>query len=371
MFRRQKSSSSKEKTPKAGEPDPEQIMRALQHELLRIHYGRRHAPTPIPTRRSANVEKAAPVIEGDPTNTRRFRLLVVWGFTTITILVSHRWIWYKEALQQDLAAIQAVKARMGCGSMSSSEFKAFLESGRLNMMQQMIWYEFEQRFANRAPGFSTTDLGEVVLDFKGHWTCSLENLEKGRYHTLLLTVFAHSNVVHLLSTLVLTPHLLSLAFRSCLFKPWSVVLLMAGSEVASNLGSVGRAWLALRASPPDPEDATMEREINECIRRRGCLGASGMFSGVTAALACLYPTARLLRFVPLWLFVPCLMLSELRSGFPPQGLREGFRKDMEAKKRSEVRSESKRDSADHAAHLAGAAFGVFFAILKWRLGSRL
>ncbi|KAK8063130.1 hypothetical protein PG996_007782 [Apiospora saccharicola] len=166
--------------------------------------------------------------------------------------------------------------------------------------------------------------------------------------------------------------MLSVAFRSGLFKPWSVVLLMAGSEIASNSCFVGEGWLGLKASPPGPEDDATEQEIDRRLRRRGCLGASGMVFGVMATLTCLSPTTRIFRFVPLWLFVPFLVGSDVWDGYGTwQSIRARVRQDIEETKRSEVRSESKRDSADHAAHLAGAAFGVFFALLKWRLGSRL
>lgn len=195
----------------------------------------------------------------------------------------------------------------------------------------------------------------------------MENLERGRCHTLLLTVFTHNHLGHLLSTLIFAPHVLSLTFRSCLFKPWYVVILMAGSEIASNLGTAGKAWLALRASPPNPEEATTEKEIDEQIYRRGGAGASGMISGVTASLAYLYPTARLFRFVPLWIFVPWLILSDF-WGESREGTREHFRKQIEAERTGVGLSGS---NVNHTAHLSGAAIGVFFALLKRRLGSRL
>lgn len=109
------------------------------------------------------------MIEGDPKNTLRFRLLVVWGFTTITCLVSLRWIQYKDALKRDLTSIQDVKKRMGCGAMSDSKFEAFMKKGNFSMRQQLIMYEFEQRFSNRPPGWDTEDLIEIVEEFKGRW----------------------------------------------------------------------------------------------------------------------------------------------------------------------------------------------------------
>lgn len=359
------SSSSKEKAAKAGKPDPERVARAKRHELSRIHHGRLAAPAPIPIR-SANAEKAR-LIEGDPSNTRGFRLWAVWGFAVITSLVSLRWIQYQDAFLCRMAAIEDVKDRMGCGSMSDEEFQAFLQSGRPTVLQQMIWYEFEQRFSSRFRDGATDNVLEVVRSFREHWVCSLENLGQGRYHTLLLAVIAHGDLGHLLGALAFTPPMLSLAFRSCLFKPWSVVLLAAGSGVASNFVTVGEGWLALRASPPDPEDATTEKEIDQRIYRTGCLGASGMFYGVTAALTCLYPTARVFRFVPLWLFAPGLMGKDVWDG-TWEGRRARVRKHIEAE-RAGVAPAGIR--TNHTAHLAGAVFGVFFAVLKLSLGSRL
>ncbi|KAK7993075.1 rhomboid-domain-containing protein [Apiospora marii] len=205
------------------------------------------------------------------------------------------------------------------------------------------------------------EFGGKVRVFKKHWTCSLETLEKGRYHTLLLTVFCHDHLGHILGTLIFAPPI------SGLFKPWSVVLLAAGSELSSNLGFVGESWLALRASP-GPDDAT-ERDTDRRIRRRHCLGASGMVFGVTAALTCLSPTARIFRFIPLWFLVPSLVVNDIWDGYgTPQGLRARYRTELEAEKTGVAFSGSKVDSA---ANLAGAAFGVLFALVKRRLGFRL
>ncbi|KAK7934518.1 hypothetical protein PG985_000013 [Apiospora marii] len=251
--------------------------------------------------------------------------------------------------------------------MSNSEFTAFLDSGRITLRQRFIWHDFEPRFSARGPGWATENLEERVRVFKKHWTCSLEILEKGRYHTLLLTVFCHDHLGHILGTLIFAPPMLGVALRSGLFKPWSVVLLAAGSELASNLGFVGESWLALRASP-SPDDAT-EREIDRRIRRRHCLGASGMVFGVTAALTCLSPTTRIFRLVPLWFFAPSLVVDDIWDGYgSPQGLRARYRTELEAEKTGVAFSGSKVDSA---ANLAAAALGVLFALVKRRLGSRL
>ncbi|KAK7959966.1 uncharacterized protein PG986_004820 [Apiospora aurea] len=85
---------------------------------------------------------------------------------------------------------------------------------------------------------------------------------------------------------------------------------------------------------------------------------SAIICGIAAALACLYPRTRVLPFVPLWSVVLYMVGRDAI---------EQYRLDVRIHIRNALEMQlagyQVSINVSHAAHLGGAAFGVFFALV--------
>ncbi|KAK8112385.1 hypothetical protein PG984_012911 [Apiospora sp. TS-2023a] len=299
--------------------------------------------------------------------------------------------------EMDLLCVtfQELKRETGCRSLSYPQFLDKARGGAGDVQQQQQ-QEMVQRIQGTFEIWTTArflgptvwcqiDLDEFMGKFREHSCSSLDNLYSGRYHALVISAFVHGGMKHLLSCIVSIAFLLSRAFGYGLTLR-SVVLLAAGSQVASELATLGQQWLALRASPDpedpdDPEYVTVEKEIAYAIRKTQSIGSSGVCFGLAAALAYLCPEDKLLRYIffvlytPSWLVVPLWPFAPLRLAIPlllwakaskvsRQDLRRAYREGLEAMRAGIAPT----PDVDHAAHLGGAVFGVIFALVKLTLG---
>ena len=161
------------------------------------------------------------------------------------------------------------------------------------------------------------------------------------------------------------PYLLNMAFRSGL-GPWSVVILAAGSLAGGNLGSAINIQHAIRSSPARGGEGGAD--VDAALVTSGNMGSRGIVSGVGAALLVSTPTARILGILPLWAIVPWKVLGDIYGQFG---------KDPRQVTRKRLAGAPLDPGGDvmYAAHLDGAAFGVFFgvffALCKLRMGWRL
>ncbi|KAI5856217.1 hypothetical protein GGS23DRAFT_589047 [Durotheca rogersii] len=174
------------------------------------------------------------------------------------------------------------------------------------------------------PEASYTD---TVDKLRKHYTLSLENLHQGRWYTLLTSAVSHNNLPHLAFNMI-SFH----AFTSC--AAWS------------GLG-LGTIWTLCLGSAVSCGVATVLDWQRKGLSDIYALGASGIVSGVGAAMACMVPLMPFRVFflpidIPLW------MLTLGYIGYDSYSLK------------------AENTKVGHAGHLGGAAFGVLFYTIALR-----
>ncbi|KAK8112384.1 rhomboid-domain-containing protein [Apiospora sp. TS-2023a] len=324
------------------------------------------APEPIVvegigTKTAAAAAAAVEEREPETPGARRFRRFLVWGFISVSCVVSGTFFAATTALQEHNKAIDDVKARVGCGDMSDRQFAAFLERGQFSAQQAQVLHEHAEQ-QNREKKMSLGALVERIRSMERHWIFSLRNWDEGRYYTVFTSAFSHGDMWHLAEGTAVAGYLLNMAFRSGRLGPWSVVVLVVGSQAGAVLGFAGDIRYAIRASSARDKDDVLEAEVDKGLVKLGDKGSSGIVSGVATALLVLTPRARVLGLVPLWALVP-LKIGKDVYGQSGQDLRQN--------EREWIVGEHGGGNVSYAAHLGGTAFGVLFALWKLRMGSRV
>lgn len=297
-----------------------------------------------------------------------FRIFFVWGFAITSCLVSLRWIRTKDALREDIAIIARMKVEMDLDHLSTPEWARFMLEGNPSLEQQSILHRANMAMAAKGREETTAELMKRTDHLRNNWHLSLRNWSKGRYHTALSSVFCHSDLKNLAQGAILAPYFLNLAFK-CGLSPWAIVVLTVGSQLACNAGEAGLSRVALRVrrASPSRKNQALENKVDNAIRRRGSSGSGGVLFGVATALAYLHPTAQMIGgvplLVPLWPVIPLLLCTDLGLL-----LRYGLKRDV---RRVLETSRSRSGGMGSFGHVAGAEFGLLFAILKFRLGLRI
>ncbi|KAK7993076.1 hypothetical protein PG991_016255 [Apiospora marii] len=296
------------------------------------------------------------------------RICFVWGFAIASCHVTLWWIGCRDALLEDLAVISNTKAKMGLSHLSDPDFANFMQDGKLSTEQQSMLFETRLQMVMRGRDLIPAGLMDMVDHCRDHWHFSLQNWSEGRYHTALSSVFCHRDLQHLAQGAIMVPYLLNLAFR-CGFSPGAVVVLTVGSQLACSAGDAvySRSSLPTATNSPGQDRRIPQSNIDGLIRARRSMGSSGVLFGVATALACLHPTAQMIGGIPLWPVMPLLLCTDM-AGMLWQDQRRDTQRVVENGSRTGRGRSGDRSSAGH---LAGAAFGLVFALVKFRLGSRL
>ncbi|KAL7625632.1 hypothetical protein AAE478_004852 [Parahypoxylon ruwenzoriense] len=160
-----------------------------------------------------------------------------------------------------------------------------------------------------------------------HYTLSPLNIYQGRWYTLLSSVISHETLPHLVFNMISFHAFTSCALMIGLPVP-TVLALGLGSGVAGGL-------------------ACLIDWRRKGLTRVNGLGASGVISGMSAALACTVPFAPFqLMFIPVG--IPLFVLTLGYIAYDSYWLN------------------SEHSNIGHAAHLGGAAFGVCYYALVMR-----
>lgn len=270
------------------------------------------------------------------------------------------------------ALFEELKTGLGRPQMSYLEcFRAVHGQGGLGEAGELRMSRIVEDFNRRRPARPRAQVqearGKLRDDFLvRHWALSLESMSKGRYYTLITSIFYHPERGHFGNNGTVLSVLLYIAF-GCGWTPWSAAILALGSGLAACLGVLAQFHLALQASPDSPEPGdSMEAEIDYQLYTGKFCGASGVLCGFSTALPLLSPQARGLLLMPLWLlFFRSLGLEAyafLQSRSDTRGV---FRRILGQRLTGQHASFS---HFSQAGHLAGAAFGLGFALVKLLLG---
>ncbi|KAI1139054.1 hypothetical protein F5Y05DRAFT_412918 [Hypoxylon sp. FL0543] len=185
--------------------------------------------------------------------------------------------------------------------------------------------------ANKGSDAQSADASryEAIRYMRDHYTLSMTNLYQGRWYTILTSAISHYDFSHLAFNMISFSTFTRCAIEMGGLRGPSILALGVGSAVASGAASI-LDWY-----------------------RKGAynvfgLGASGVVSGIGAAMACMMPKQRFYVFfipigIPLW----ALMLGYI--AYDSYGL-----------------NHFQKSGVGHAAHLGGAAYGALFYALRLR-----
>jgi membrane associated rhomboid family serine protease len=163
---------------------------------------------------------------------------------------------------------------------------------------------------------------------------SLQHIRSNRYWTMITSEFSHVSLAHFGFNMVALYQLSQVLVYTPGVTAVSIAGLMVGSAVAASAGFL--------------VDAAVARQANAHVQKVG-LGASGIVSGITAAVAFMAPKMQILLFgivpMPMWAFGVGTVLYDTYFLGGNTGI-------------------------GHSAHLGGAAFGVAYYFLRLRKFSR-
>ncbi|KAI1414204.1 hypothetical protein F5Y13DRAFT_18259 [Hypoxylon sp. FL1857] len=166
-----------------------------------------------------------------------------------------------------------------------------------------------------------------------NYTLNMKNLREGRWYTILSSTISHINLAHLVFNMISFNAFTRCAVEIAGLRAPTILLLGLGSAVASGGASI------LNWYRKGTYDA-------------GCLGASGVVSGIGAAMACIVPNQPFnILFIPVGIPLWVLMVGYIT--YDSYGL-----------------SHPEKSNIGHAAHLGGAAFGVLYYVFGFRLRLR-
>ncbi|KAK1776116.1 hypothetical protein QBC45DRAFT_420405 [Copromyces sp. CBS 386.78] len=175
-----------------------------------------------------------------------------------------------------------------------------------------------------------------------HFMVSLDNIAQGRWWTMLTSTVSHKDFSHLCKNMLAFIGVASIGINRGLSNG-KLFCVCLGSAVA---GSVAHLWHSAHKA----KRARQNRRLG-VIRTAPALGASGIVSGLSVAVAVVFPYETVHTgsgFLPIPLTIPLWTI--------PFG---SFAYDLWM-----LGDESSR--IGHAAHLGGAVFGGLYSLAAWR-----
>lgn len=175
-----------------------------------------------------------------------------------------------------------------------------------------------------------------------HFTLSLDNIAQGRWWTVLTSAVSHVDLDHVFKNMVAFVGAASIAINTGVSngKVFSVCL---GAAIA---GSLGQLWHYEHKAKRDRQKHQLG-----VIRTTLSLGASGAVSGLSIAMAVLFPHAKTkssLGFLPVPLTIPLWAIPFGSMAYDVWKLGD----------------ESSRIA--HAVHIGGAIFGGLYSFVAWK-----
>ncbi|KAH7630435.1 hypothetical protein B0T09DRAFT_148536 [Sordaria sp. MPI-SDFR-AT-0083] len=175
-----------------------------------------------------------------------------------------------------------------------------------------------------------------------HLTISLDNLAQGSWWTMFTSAVSHQNLEHIGKNMLTFISLATMGINMGLSNG-QLFCVCLGSAVS---GSMAQLWHFVRKVEGDRQSRRQG-----IIQTRYGLGASGIVSGLSVALAVAFPYAAMRVDVPLLTIPPTVPLWVIPFG--------SFAYDlwMLGDDSSKIR---------HAAHLGGALFGGLYSFVAWK-----
>lgn len=172
-------------------------------------------------------------------------------------------------------------------------------------------------------------------------TCSWQNIQEGRYITLITSAFSHIDLGHFAFNMMAF-----FTFGNILsfipgIGPFHIIAISIGGAIASSM-----SWLVHTRSRAPPQSVHWNSYAQQ-VTRRAAQGASGIVMAAGAVATCLAPSIPMNLFfipipIPLWVIT-----------FAYAGLDMFY-----------LNSESSR--IGHAAHLGGSIFGIMYYMVYLR-----